>query len=168
MELLSGFLPSGQRHRIGVPRAFGDRALREVVCTMQVLQNPLPCSPCCTEPRQQGRQGGCGGPRAVPGLCAGWGASPSAVAPSSGGAGAGDAEVLSSSWTVCTFVQGGWAAFISPVVLEGPFRSSSSPRVLPGSKGARPGDSQSFGGSCQDSFQPLKTQRRWPQVGDIQ
>lgn len=61
-------------------------------------------------------------------------------------------------WTVCTFVQGGWAAFISPVVLEGPFRSSSSPRVLPGSKVARPGDSQSFGGSCQDSFQLPATQ----------
>lgn len=117
MELLSGSLPSGQRHRIGVPRAFGDRALRKMVCTMQVLQNPLPCSPCCTEPRQQGRQGGCGGPRAVPGLCAGWGASPSAVAPSSGGAGAGDAEVLSSSldglhlragWLGCFHLAGGF------------------------------------------------------------
>lgn len=44
-------------------------------------------------------------------------------------------------WTICIFVQGGWAAFISSVVLEGRFRSSSSPSVLPGSKGARPGDS---------------------------
>lgn len=101
MEPLPVFLPSGQRHCIGGPWAVGGRAVREVVCAMQVLQNPLPYSPCRTEPWQQGRQGG---PRAVPGLCVGWGAPPPQWPPAQAERGVVRRQHRPPPWTVCTSV----------------------------------------------------------------
>lgn len=168
MELLSGFLPSGQGIALAFPGRLGTVLSGRWCVRCRFYRIPCPAHPAAQNPSSRDGKGGAGVPELFQ-ACV-WAGEPPLPQwpPAQAERGLVTQKRCLPPWTVCTFVQGGWAAFISPVVLEGPFRSSSSPRVLPGSKGARPGDSQSFGGSCQDSFQPLKTQRRWPQVGDIQ